>query len=113
MIRLILFILFQEFTAFDVLLLLTKFVRMGLSCLLQFYADTVRQMALHQIVAGSPLRTLCLLIAGQPADVFSNDTIAEYGTAGGVNMFQPPAQVWLCFVQTCSYFLLFTLVLVL
>ncbi|PWA66364.1 ancestral coatomer element 1, Sec16/Sec31 [Artemisia annua] len=61
----------------------------------QFYADTVRQMALRQIVAGSPLRTLCLLIAGQPADVFSNDTIAEDGTAGGVNMFQAPAQAQL------------------
>ena len=106
MIRLILFILFQEFTAFDVLLLLTKFVLMGSGCLLQFYADTVRQMALRQIVAGSPLRTLCLLIAGQPADVFSTDSMAEDGTAG-VNMFQPPAQVWLCFVQLLltSYFL--------
>ncbi|KAE8678024.1 Protein transport protein SEC16B-like protein [Hibiscus syriacus] len=37
----------------------------------QFYIDTVRQMALDQLVAGSPLRTLCLLIAGQPAEVFS------------------------------------------
>ncbi|GJS50730.1 protein transport protein Sec16B homolog isoform X1 [Tanacetum coccineum] len=61
----------------------------------QFYADTVRQMALRQIVAGSPLRTLCLLIAGQPADVFSTDTIAEDGTAAGLNMFQAPAQAQL------------------
>ena len=37
----------------------------------QFYVDTVKQMALHQLVPGSPLRTLCLLIAGQPAEVFS------------------------------------------
>ncbi|GMJ04790.1 hypothetical protein like AT5G47490 [Hibiscus trionum] len=37
----------------------------------QFYIDTVRKMTLHQLVAGSPLRTLCLLIAGQPAEVFS------------------------------------------
>ena len=36
----------------------------------QFYDDTVKQMALQQLVAGSPLRTLCLLIAGQPAGVF-------------------------------------------
>ncbi|GLT65838.1 hypothetical protein SLA2020_382430 [Shorea laevis] len=36
----------------------------------QFYVDTVKQMALQQLVAGSPLRTLCLLIAGQPAEVF-------------------------------------------
>ncbi|XP_043812299.1 protein transport protein SEC16B homolog isoform X2 [Manihot esculenta] len=38
----------------------------------QFYVDTVKQMALRQLVAGSPLRTLCLLIAGQPADVFTS-----------------------------------------
>ncbi|OMO59672.1 hypothetical protein CCACVL1_24700 [Corchorus capsularis] len=40
----------------------------------QFYVDTVKQMAIHQLVAGSPLRTLCLLIAGQPAEVFSTGT---------------------------------------
>lgn len=38
----------------------------------QFYGETVKQMALQQLVPGSPLRTLCLLIAGQPAEVFSN-----------------------------------------
>ncbi|KAL7144028.1 hypothetical protein ABFS83_08G231200 [Erythranthe nasuta] len=53
----------------------------------QFYAETVRQMALSQFVAGSPLRTLCLLIAGQPADVFSAGT-----TAAAVNMPLQPAQ---------------------
>ncbi|KAI4303252.1 hypothetical protein MLD38_038906 [Melastoma candidum] len=37
----------------------------------QFYVDTVKQMALKQMVPGSPLRTLCLLIAGQPAEVFN------------------------------------------
>ncbi|KAA3465463.1 Protein transport Sec16B [Gossypium australe] len=37
----------------------------------QFCIDTIKQMALHQLVAGSPLRTLCLLIAGQPTDFFS------------------------------------------
>ncbi|XWS32372.1 hypothetical protein CRYUN_Cryun23aG0154000 [Craigia yunnanensis] len=37
----------------------------------QFYGDTVKLMALKQLIAGSPLRTLCLLAAGQPADVFS------------------------------------------
>lgn len=41
---------------------------------MQFYGDTVKYMALNQLVAGSPLRTLCLLIARQPADVFSNAT---------------------------------------
>ncbi|CAI9274231.1 unnamed protein product [Lactuca saligna] len=48
----------------------------------QFYVDTVRKMALGHLVAGSPLRTLCLLIAGQPADAFSADT------TGAVNMSQ-------------------------
>ncbi|KAL0409369.1 UNVERIFIED_CONTAM: protein transport protein SEC16A [Sesamum radiatum] len=51
----------------------------------QFYVETVKQMALHQFVAGSPLRTICLLIAGQPADVFSanNTTISSmFGTNG-------------------------------
>ncbi|XP_074562101.1 protein transport protein SEC16B homolog, partial [Curcuma longa] len=36
----------------------------------KFYVDTVRKMAQHQLAFGSPLRSLCLLIAGQPADVF-------------------------------------------
>ncbi|XXG66476.1 hypothetical protein AAC387_Pa06g0039 [Persea americana] len=40
----------------------------------KFYVDTVKQMAHRQFVPGSPLRTLCLLIAGQPADVFSGDS---------------------------------------
>lgn len=44
---------------------------------LQFYVDTVKQMALHQLVPGSPLRTLCLLIAGQPAEVFCADSGAN------------------------------------
>ncbi|CAK9181932.1 unnamed protein product [Ilex paraguariensis] len=58
----------------------------------QFYVETVKQMALHQLVSGSPLRTLCLLIAGQPADVFSTDTAADSGIPGVVNMSQQPAQ---------------------
>ncbi|XP_074317401.1 protein transport protein SEC16B homolog [Silene latifolia] len=37
----------------------------------QFYADTVKQMAVSQLVTGSPLRTLCLLIAKKPEEVFS------------------------------------------
>uniref|UniRef100_A0A5B7AAT1 Protein transport protein sec16 n=1 Tax=Davidia involucrata TaxID=16924 RepID=A0A5B7AAT1_DAVIN len=59
----------------------------------QFYVDTVKQMALRQLVAGSPLRTLSLLIAGQPADVFSTDTTAYSGIPGAVNMSQQPAQL--------------------
>ncbi|XP_024996970.1 protein transport protein SEC16B homolog [Cynara cardunculus var. scolymus] len=61
----------------------------------QFYVDTVRNMALRQLVAGSPLRTLCLLIAGQPADVFSTDNRTDGGTAGAVNMFPQPVQAQL------------------
>ncbi|KAG6418770.1 hypothetical protein SASPL_120975 [Salvia splendens] len=58
----------------------------------QFYVDTVKQMALRQLVAGSPLRTLCLLIAGQPADVFSADTAAVNNMTGSINVPQQPAQ---------------------
>ncbi|XP_057786972.1 protein transport protein SEC16B homolog [Salvia miltiorrhiza] len=58
----------------------------------QFYVETVKQMALRQLVAGSPLRTLCLLIAGQPADVFSADITAANNMAGAVNVPQQPAQ---------------------
>ncbi|KAG4973018.1 hypothetical protein JHK87_029839 [Glycine soja] len=58
----------------------------------QFYVDTVKQMALRQLIAGSPLRTLCLLIAGQPAEVFSTDTsISEH--PGASNMAQQSSQV--------------------
>ncbi|KAJ8754814.1 hypothetical protein K2173_012738 [Erythroxylum novogranatense] len=59
----------------------------------QFYVDTVRQMALHHLVAGSPLRTLCLLIAGQPADVFAADTIAGIVIPGVLNMTPRPVEV--------------------
>lgn len=52
----------------------------------------MKQMALRQLVAGSPLRTLCLLIAGQPADVFSLDSRAHSGMPV-VNAVQQPAQV--------------------
>lgn len=49
----------------------------------KFYVDTVKKMAQRQFVSGSPLRTLCLLIAGQPADVFSADTPANNTPANG------------------------------
>ncbi|KAH0649140.1 hypothetical protein KY285_034388 [Solanum tuberosum] len=57
----------------------------------QFYVETVKQMALQQLVAGSPLRTLCLLIAGQPADVFSVESTSQSGMPV-VNAVQQPAQ---------------------
>ncbi|OVA01146.1 Sec16 [Macleaya cordata] len=59
----------------------------------QFYIDTVKQMAHLQLVAGSPLRTLCLLIAGQPADVFSTNSMTTIGPPGAAHMFQHHAQV--------------------
>ena len=59
---------------------------------LQFYVDTVKQMALRQLVAGSPLRTLCLLIAGQPAEVFSSDSSTS-GNPSAFNMPEQSAQV--------------------
>ncbi|KAI3823799.1 hypothetical protein L1987_05241 [Smallanthus sonchifolius] len=58
----------------------------------QFYVDTAKKMALSQLVPGSPLRTLCLLIAGQPADVFAADATTDGGIPGAVNMSQQPTQ---------------------
>ncbi|PUZ75439.1 hypothetical protein GQ55_1G169500 [Panicum hallii var. hallii] len=46
----------------------------------KFYADTVKKMAHRHFVSGSPLRTLCLLIAGQPADVFNSDNPVNSGS---------------------------------
>ncbi|WVZ82959.1 hypothetical protein U9M48_030159 [Paspalum notatum var. saurae] len=46
----------------------------------KFYADTVRKMAHCHFVSGSPLRTLCLLIAGQPADVFNFENPTNSGS---------------------------------
>ncbi|CAN6172109.1 unnamed protein product [Urochloa humidicola] len=45
----------------------------------KFYADTVKKMAHCHFVSGSPLRTLCLLIAGQPADVFNSENPVNGG----------------------------------
>lgn len=50
----------------------------------EFYVDTVKQMAHRQFVSGSPLRTLCLLIAGQPADVFSTNNSSTFAPNGGI-----------------------------
>ncbi|XP_062233837.1 protein transport protein SEC16B homolog isoform X2 [Phragmites australis] len=46
----------------------------------KFYADTVKKMAHCHFVSGSPLRTLCLLIAGQPADVFNFENPVDSGS---------------------------------
>ncbi|CAI0504331.1 unnamed protein product [Linum tenue] len=58
----------------------------------QFYVDTVKQMALRQLLPGSPLRTLCLLIAGQPAEVFSSGTRSDGGPFGAAVGTQQPLQ---------------------
>ncbi|KAF8676706.1 hypothetical protein HU200_046820 [Digitaria exilis] len=57
----------------------------------QFYVDTVKKMAHSHFVSGSPLRTLCLLIAGQPADVFNveNNVNSDYGTSHQPMEIQP------------------------
>lgn len=60
---------------------------------MQFYVETVKQMALRQLIPGSPLRTLCLLIAGQPADAFSADSSPISSMAGAINTSQQPVQV--------------------
>ncbi|KAM0061470.1 putative COPII coat assembly protein, Sec16 [Helianthus debilis subsp. tardiflorus] len=54
----------------------------------QFYVDTIKKMALGQLVPGSPLRTLCLLIAGQPADVFAVNATTDGAIPGAVNISQ-------------------------
>ncbi|CAH2046044.1 unnamed protein product [Thlaspi arvense] len=58
----------------------------------QFYVETVKQMALHQLVPGSPLRTLCLLVAGQPAEVFSNGSTSDICFPGSINAPQQQPQ---------------------
>ena len=54
--------------------------------------DTVKKMAHCHFISGSPLRTLCLLIAGQPADVFNveNNSNNNYDTQGA---YEEPKQV--------------------
>lgn len=61
---------------------------------MQFYGDTVKLMALKQLKAGSPLRTLCLLIAGQPADVFSTVSPSS-NLPGYVHTANQPGQVYM------------------
>ncbi|TQD84594.1 hypothetical protein C1H46_029851 [Malus baccata] len=57
-----------------------------------FYGDTVKLMSLNQLAAGSPLRTLCLLIARQPADVFSSAT-TDSSIPNSMNVSQQQTQV--------------------
>ncbi|CAN6476889.1 unnamed protein product [Victoria cruziana] len=57
----------------------------------KFYVDTVKQMAHRQFMFGSPLRTLCLLIAGQLADVFSSESTSPR-QSGAVGVSQATVQ---------------------
>ncbi|KAM0870429.1 hypothetical protein ACQ4PT_040001 [Festuca glaucescens] len=59
----------------------------------QFYVDTVKKMAHCHFISGSPLRTLCLLIAGQPADVFNveNNSNTNYDTQGASQQPMQPS----------------------
>ncbi|PIA59121.1 hypothetical protein AQUCO_00400169v1 [Aquilegia coerulea] len=59
----------------------------------QLYVDTAKQMAHRMLVAGSPLKTLSLLMAGQQADVFNVDNGYYSGATGGVNISQHHAQI--------------------
>ncbi|KAG2672238.1 hypothetical protein I3843_13G029700 [Carya illinoinensis] len=58
----------------------------------QVYGETVKQMALSQFIVGTPLRTLCLLAAGQPADVFSSATTWS-SLPSSVDRPQQPAKI--------------------
>ncbi|XP_023635307.1 protein transport protein SEC16A homolog isoform X2 [Capsella rubella] len=59
----------------------------------QFYVDTVKQMALRHLIPGSPLRTLCLLLAGRPEEVFSTGSTGDVHFPGSVNVPQQQPQI--------------------
>ncbi|KAL8137399.1 hypothetical protein V2J09_003400 [Rumex salicifolius] len=58
----------------------------------QFYASTLKQMALSRLVAGTPLRTLCLLIAKSPEEVFVSNATESGVVPSRVQVFAQPAQ---------------------
>ncbi|KAF3780639.1 transport protein SEC16A-like protein [Nymphaea thermarum] len=72
----------------------------------KFYVETMKQMAHRQFISGSPLRTLCLLVSGQQADVFSSETIGSPRQAAALSVSQLPAQVSLFMVLHVQHFLL-------
>uniref|UniRef100_A0A0E0HJN7 Protein transport protein sec16 n=1 Tax=Oryza nivara TaxID=4536 RepID=A0A0E0HJN7_ORYNI len=53
--------------------------------------NQIQKMAYHHFVSGSPLRTLCLLIAGQPADVFNAENPVD-GNYGNLHIPQRPVE---------------------
>ncbi|XP_040991416.1 protein transport protein SEC16B homolog isoform X1 [Juglans microcarpa x Juglans regia] len=58
----------------------------------QVYGETVKKMALSQFIVGTPLQTLCLLAAGQPADVFSSASTWS-SLPSSVDKPQQPAKI--------------------
>jgi hypothetical protein len=50
----------------------------------KYFCDTVTEMARRQFVSGSPLRTLSLLFAGQPAEVFATPSLQSGNPMEGV-----------------------------
>lgn len=56
-----------------------------MSTFVQFYVDTVKLMAQQQFLPGTPLRTLCLILAGQPAEVFSTSSSAAFSNSHSSN----------------------------
>lgn len=63
------------------------------SVIVQFYSDTVMEMARRQFVAGSPLRTLSLLLAGQPAEVFAVPPVQTGNFMDGASAANNSSQV--------------------
>ncbi|KAG9444336.1 hypothetical protein H6P81_015676 [Aristolochia fimbriata] len=61
----------------------------------QAYIDTLKQMSHRQLVPGTPLRTLFLLIAGQPGDVFSANTSVNAHLQGAVAPSQQSTQMYI------------------
>lgn len=52
---------------------------------MQYFCDTVTEMARRQFVSGFPLRTLSLLLAGQPAEVFATPSLQSGNPMDGVS----------------------------
>lgn len=59
----------------------------------QFFCDTVTEMARRHFVSGSPLRTLSLLLAGQPAEVFAASSLQLGNPMGGAVAASDQSQV--------------------
>lgn len=62
---------------------------------MQFFCDTVTEMARRQFVSGSPLRTLSLLLAGQPAEVFAAPSPQSGNPMGGVVAASEQSEVFI------------------